>query len=186
MMAPEAECTTADQAPVVEITAPQQGAEVYDWVEIWGTVDLPDFDRYELTYGMGNQPQGWDWISGPHLSPVRGGSLGVWQIPQTLTPGTYTIRVSAYNQLGARFEARQSVLVLGPTPTPTLEATPTPTPTETPTVTPTPTLESTPTAESTPTPAPTSTPTVEAATPTPTLTPTPEDAAPTAEATPEA
>ncbi len=186
MMAPEAECTSADQAPVVEITAPQPGAEVYEWVEIWGTVDLPDFDRYELTYGMGNQPQGWDWISGPHLSPVRGGSLGVWQIPQTLTPGTYTIRVSAYNQLGARFEARQSVQVLGPTPTPTPEATPTlePTSTETPTETPTPTLEPTITPEPTLTPTveavmPTPTPTVTAtpveATPTPTMTPTPEE-----------
>ncbi len=172
IVAPQAECTSAEQPPVVEITAPTQGTEVYGSVEIWGTVDLPDFDRYELTYGVGNNPQAWDWISGPHLALVQGGVLGVWQMPQGMTPGVYTIRVVAYNRQGARFEARQPVQVVGPTPTPTLEASPTPEPTSTGTPTPTPEATMTPSPTVSPTPTEEA-PTVEpSATPTPTPMPT--------------
>ncbi len=168
IVAPQSECTNSEQPPVVEITAPAQGTEVYGVVEIRGTVDLPDFDRYELTYGVGNNPQAWDWISGPHLALVQGGTLGIWQMPQGMTPGVYTIRVVAYNRQGAHFEARRSVQVVGPTPTPTLEASPTPAPTSTGTPTPTP--------EATMTPSPTTmpTPTVESPTAEPSATPTPE------------
>ncbi|MGC9522097.1 MAG: transglycosylase domain-containing protein [Anaerolineae bacterium] len=190
MVAPEAECTSAEQPPVVEITAPSPGAELYDWAEIRGTVALADFDRYEITYGLGQNPQAWDWISGPHLAPVQDGVLGVWQIPQDLTPNRYTVRIVAYNKRGARFEARQTIQVIGPTPTPTPEATPTGTPTLTPSPTPTeipvtptltPTLtpttgpdetESTPTPTSTPLASPSPSPSPEPAVATPTATPT--------------
>jgi membrane peptidoglycan carboxypeptidase len=171
-IAPEEACTRGERQPVVEITAPEEGEEVYEWVEVFGTVDLEDFDRYELSYGFGRNPQGWEWISGPHQAMVQEGMLGVWQIPDGITPGTYTIRVVAYNQQGARFEARSTVTVLGPTPTPTLTPSPTYTPTPTPepvtpTLTPTPSLtptqappteEPSPTATDTPTPTPTMSP----------------------------
>lgn len=179
--APQRECTSAEQPPEVQITAPAPGQEVYQYVEIVGTVDLADFDRYELFYGIGTDPQGWGWISGPHLAMVRDSILGVWQIPQDFTPGGVTLRVVAYNQQGARFEARQPVMVIGPTPTPTPEATATATPTPTATVTPTPepvTPTMTPALPTeTPTPAPTdmpvetASPTAIPATPTPTATP---------------
>ncbi len=165
-IAPEEACTPGEREPVVEITAPRDGEEIYQWVEIFGTVDIEDFDRYELAYGLGRNPEGWEWISGPHLAMVQEGMLGVWQIPDGLRPGIYTIRVVAYNQRGARFEARSYVTVIGPTPTPTYTPSPTPTPTATPEpVTPT----STPMPSATPTPAP---PTEEPS-PTPSSTPTP-------------
>jgi penicillin-binding protein 1C len=174
--APQRECTSAEQPPEVQITTPAPGQEVYQYVEIVGTVDLADFDRYELFYGIGNDPQGWGWISGPHLSMVRDSILGVWQIPDDLTPGGVTLRVVAYNQQGARFEARQPVMVIGPTPTPTPEATATPTATATFTPEPvTPTMTPAPPTE-TPTPSPTDTP-VETASPTATPTPTETPAA---------
>ena len=161
-IAPTDACTRGEQEPVVEITAPQDGQEVYQWAEVFGTVDLEDFDRYELTYGVGRNPQGWQWISGPHLTMVQEGVLGVWQIPENFEPGIYTIRVVAYNQRGARFESRATVTVIGPTPTPTFTPSPTPTPTATPEpVTPT----------ATPTPSPTVTP--DSPTEEPSLTPTP-------------
>jgi len=103
IIAPEQACTNAEHPPMVEITQPAPQEELYGWVEIWGTVDLADFDHYELTYGLGTQPQAWEWISGPHLAPVQGGVLGVWEIPSGLAPGTYTLRVVAYNRAGARF-----------------------------------------------------------------------------------
>jgi penicillin-binding protein 1C len=162
-IAPEEACTPGEREPVVEITAPEGGEELYQWVEIFGTVDIEDFDRYELTYGLGRNPGGWEWISGPHEAMVQEGMLGVWQIPEGLRPGTYTIRVVAINTRGARFEARSIVTVIGPTPTPTYTPSPTPTPTATPEPV-TPTL--------TPTPTPTIEPSTEDPSPTPTPTPT--------------
>ena len=166
-VAPTEECTAGDQAPVVEIRAPSPGQEVYGYVEIHGTVDLPDFDYYEITYGVSDDPQGWGWVSGPHTASVRDGILGVWHMPEDFTPGIHTVRITAFNTRGARFEARQTVQVLGPTPTPTPEATPTEIPTETPTATPTPTVTPTPGT----TPTSTATPPAQPATPIPTATP---------------
>ena len=150
-IAPTEACTPGEREPIVEITVPRDGEEIYQWVEIFGTIDLEDFDRYELSYGLGRNPQGWQWISGPHLAMVQEGMLGVWQIPEGLEPGTYTIRVVAYNQRGARFEARATITVIGPTPTPTFTPTATPTPTPS-TVDPTSTPTSTPTPTATPEP----------------------------------
>ena len=185
-IAPKAYCTAGDRAPEVSITSPKNGQEVYGWVEIRGTVDLDEFDRYEITYGIGANPQAWDWVSGPHQMAVRDGLLGQWQIPIEMAPGAYSLRIVAYNKRGAQFETRVQVNVVGPTATPTPEITPTftpsvtPTPTEIPpdtlTPTPSPTQEAPPTSTSTPE-MPTSTPEVPTPTPempTPTPTPTPE------------
>jgi penicillin-binding protein 1C len=187
-IAPKDFCTEGDKAPEVSITAPQNGAEVYGWIEIRGTVDLLDFDRYEITYGLGTNPGGWAWVSGPHQAIVRDGLLGAWQIPIEIEPGPYSVRIVAYNRRGAQFETRVNVNVLGPTPTPTPEATPTFTPTLTPTATLTPLPSETPTIApptDTPVPSPTSTPVPEISpTPTPSATPIPTGDTPTPTATP--
>lgn len=169
-LAPTSACNPEDVPPEIAISAPNNSEEVYERTQIFGTVALANFDRYELTYGAGANPQGWGWISGPHKTMVRNGILGTWEIPPDIDSGSYTLRIVAYNVYGTRFSATSQVSVLAPT------ATPTPTPTETPTATPTPTL--TPTASMTPTPSstPTATQTPDAtSTPeiTPTYTPTP-------------
>lgn len=162
--APESYCNPEDVPPEIVISAPRYAEEVYESAQILGTVALADFDRYELTYGVGSNPQGWGWISGPHNTMVRGGILGTWEIPHDVGSGIFTLRVVAYNVHGTKFSATSQVTVLAPT------ATPTPTPTDTPT--PTPTATSTPTASVTPTPTQTPTPTATPeATPTFTLTP---------------
>ncbi len=176
-VAPDKFCTGDNAAPQVIITTPQSEAEVHGLVDIYGTVELPDFDRYEITYGIGRDPQGWGWISGPHLAQVRDGLLGSWQIPVEWEPGIYTLHIVAYNKQGAQFETRVPVNVMGPTPTPTLPPTDTPVPTQTPlpidTPTNTPVPTDTPTLELSPTLTPTIalTPTLELP-PTPTITPT--------------
>lgn len=180
-VAPQDFCTSGEQAPKVEISIPQNGEQVYGNLDIRGTVALENFKEYNIMYGIGSDPAGWGWISGPHQIGVNEGLLGRWQIPTDLPPRDYTLRVVAYNQQGAQFEARMLVNVVGPTVTPTPEISPTPSPsiTPTPTASPTPTL--TPTA--TPTQIPLTTPetldtlTPEASTPTPT--PEPTTAAPT-------
>jgi hypothetical protein len=130
-----------------------------------------------VQYGVGPDPIGWGWVSGPHLALVEDGLLTEWDT-QAVGNGLKTLRVVAFDHQGHTAEARVQVMVNNPTPTPTLTPTVTPTPTETPTptITPTPTPTETPTVTSTPTltptltPTPTSTPTP---TPSPTVTPTP-------------
>ncbi|MBN1877748.1 MAG: transglycosylase domain-containing protein [Anaerolineae bacterium] len=168
-IAPETYCTASSDVPVVTITRPQEGAEAFGLLELYGTVDVPDFEHYEITYGVGEDPGGWGWISGPHLTRVRDDLIGTWNIPREMEPGVYTVRILAYNTFGAQFEARVSVNVVGPTPTPT----PLPTSTSLPTVTPPPTATPLPTA--TPPPTATSLPTlIVVVTDTPLPSPTPE------------
>ncbi len=161
----------------VAIFQPTEGQAVEGIVPVMGRVLMPDFDHYEVEYGVGPDPIGWGWVSGPHLAMVEDGLLTEWDTG-TVKNGLKTLRVVAFDRHGHTAEARVRVTVGNPTPTPTVTptVTPTSTPTATPTTTPTPTPTGTPTPTltptETPTPTPTSTPTT-TPTPTPTVTPTP-------------
>jgi len=195
---PEQYCSAATQ-PLINITSPLHNETIAQGlISVHGQVQIPNFEHYDVTYGIGNDPQGWGWVSGPHLAQVADGELTIWDTTH-LKPGLFTLRVVAYTTDGVTVEARVIVTVEGPTPTPTptptatLE-TPNPTPilaTAPPTATPTPeataTLPPTATPEPvTPTTPPTDTPTIEpeptftimpepgpTETPTPTATPAP-------------
>jgi penicillin-binding protein 1C len=162
-------CTESTDRPQVFITEPASGSTVTGIVSVVGTVQLPNFDRYEAQYGIGRNPQGWGWISGPHLAQVRDGLLTEWDTSH-LASGSYTLRITAFDREQHRVEARVQVHVAAPTETPTPVRSPTPiaTPTLPPTFTPMPVLTPTPTA--TPILPPTSTP-MPGLTPTPTATP---------------
>jgi 1A family penicillin-binding protein len=169
-IAPKDYCTEGEQEPTVRITKPEAREAVAGSVEIRGTVDIPEFDHYEITYGVGDNPQGWGWISGPHEAIVRDGLIGIWEAGGQ-DPGIYTVRVVAYNKRGTQFESRVVIALEAPTPSPT------PTPEYTVTPTPTPTLL----PSSTPTATPTNVPTLVIPTATPTLPlPTPTTIPPTA------
>jgi len=145
---PEGFCTESAR-PQVRITSPAYNEALPQGpISVRGQVQLPNFEHYELTYGIGSDPQGWGWISGPHLAPVADGELTVWDTTH-LAPGLYTLRVVAFATDGTNVEARVIVNVVGPEPTSSPTETPTATPTETPTGTPTPELPT-----ETPTPEP--------------------------------
>ncbi len=181
-LAPLEYCTEGTGRPDVFITQPAPGSTVRGIVPVIGTVQLPNFDRYEAQYGIGGNPQGWGWISGPHLAQVRDGLLTEWDTNH-LAPGLYTLRITAFDREQHRVEARAQVYVAAPTGTPTPVQSPTPavTPTLPPTLTPTVTLPPAFTLTPSLTPAPTEAPT---STPTPGLTPTPTEEAPSATPTP--
>ena len=157
-LAPLDECTGGDR-PRVMITSPADGQTVGDVVDVFGTVQLPGFQRYEAQYGIGHNPQGWGWISGPHLAQVQDGLLTRWDT-RHLAPGPYTLRVRAFNEQQQAVEALVRVHIPAPAPTATPWPSPTPWPTSTPWPTPTPTRQLTPlpTATSPFSPLPTSTP----------------------------
>ncbi|NLF02489.1 MAG: hypothetical protein GX601_16090, partial [Anaerolineales bacterium] len=184
-LAPLEACAEGTVRAEVVILQPAAGSTVRGIAPIVGTVGLPDFDHYDVQYGVGDNPQGWGWISGPHLAQVREGPLAEWDTTH-LAPGLYTLRITAYNRNQQQVEARVQVYVDAPTATPTSEPTatptvalsPTPTETEVPPTEPPPTATETPTVEVFPTPteAPTETPTGTVA---PSESPTPEATATT-------
>jgi len=194
-LAPPDFCTATGQD--VRITFPAADSFVSGVVPVIGTVTLPDFAHYVVEYGVGDNPGGWGWISGPHLAQVRDGQLTEWDTTH-LAPGVYTLRLTAWDTDGHKFEARTLCNVGGPTDTPTPTLTDTPASTPEPTATPTPTWTATPEPTWTPTPELTDTPTPEptwtqppeptdtsvpeptwTSPPEPTDTPTPEEPPPT-------
>jgi membrane carboxypeptidase/penicillin-binding protein PbpC len=115
---PEDYCTEGTR-PNVNILSPLFNEAVpQGLVSVQGSVHMPNFGHYEVTFGVGSDPQAWGWISGPHLSPVAEGELTVWDTTH-LAPGPYTLRVVAFTQQGAAVEARVIVNVVAPAPTPT-------------------------------------------------------------------
>jgi 1A family penicillin-binding protein len=196
-LAPVEYCTDATDRPELSISQPGEWSEVHGVVQVFGTVQVPNFSHYEVLYGVGDDPIGWGFVSGPHKTQVRDGLLAEWDTDR-LAPGPYTLRITAFNQEMRSVEVRVHVTVFHPTrepsPTDVPTETPSPAPTLTPTGTPEPTL---PTVEPTlpptepPTSPPTSVPTGEpTATPTPvptappTSTPTPKPTVPTSTPTP--
>jgi membrane carboxypeptidase/penicillin-binding protein len=151
---PLEECTESTVHPQVSISSPSTDQRVDGVVRVIGTVQLPEFDHYEAQYGFGRDPQGWGWISGPHLSPVRDGLLAEWDTNH-LAPGAYTLRIRAFDTEQRAVEARVQVQVGAaatptPLPSPTPRATATTTPTETASPSPTPTEPSSPLVTPTP------------------------------------
>jgi len=182
-LAPLETCTEGATYAQVRITQPAPGSTVHGVVPVIGTVQMPNFERYEVQYGVGGNPQDWRWISGPHRAQVQGGLLTEWDATY-LSPGPYTVRVTAFDREGHRVEGQVQVQVVAPTGTPTSAQTPTPTttvPPPSPTVAPTepaPPVTDTPVPE--PSPVPTQTP-ISVPIEIPEATPTPEPSA-----TPEA
>jgi 1A family penicillin-binding protein len=169
---PPAEFCPVHTGPAqVAVLQPFPGETVAEEVRVVGRADMPDFDRYVVEYGRGQNPTGWGLVAGPVHAPVDSGLLTVWNV-RGLPNGEYSLRVVVFDHLGNGVEARTWVIVRNPTPTPTPTWTATPTATPTPTWTPTltPTLTATPTY----TPLPTETP-LPTNTPLPTQTPSPTD-----------
>jgi 1A family penicillin-binding protein len=157
-LAPLEYCTTSTERPTVFISQPTSGEQVQGIVPVIGNVRLPNFDHYEVQYGKGKNPQGWGWVSGPHMAQVQNGPLTEWDTSH-LAPGVYTLRVTAFDRQQHRLEARVQVEIPAPTATPTPEPSSTPTVTPSPAATrtplpPTPTLNITSTVTSSITPTP--------------------------------
>jgi len=157
------------------IYAPGEGATVSGLVTVYGTVMIPNLERYELQYGETHAPGAFSApVAGPYGGTVENGPLAQWDTTG-MPEGPYTLRVLARDTQGAQYEARTRIFIAAPLPTPVP-----PTPFEQPTATwtPDPLLVTQTPVYFPPPEAPTATPTLLPPTPTepwPTpVTPSPE------------
>lgn len=84
--------------PVASITTPTNGASVLNNVTINGTASDQYLHYYLLQYGMGSSPTSYHKISQSYTS-VSSGALGTWETAGL--SGIYTIKLTAYDQVGA-------------------------------------------------------------------------------------
>jgi membrane carboxypeptidase/penicillin-binding protein PbpC len=84
----------------VAVTQPADGTLVSrGLLSVRGTVNPPGFQSYQVEYGVGDNPERWEWISGPHLSPVADEQLTQWGT-EGLPAGRYALRVTAFTDGG--------------------------------------------------------------------------------------
>lgn len=113
-------------SPDLFIRAPIEGEIISGIVTVYGTANTPNFQSYELQYGVSHDPGAFSPpLSGPHDGPVIDGVLGQWDV-EGLGEGPHTLRLLVRDQQGNVFERRARVFVERPQPT--LEPTPTWTP----------------------------------------------------------
>ena len=99
-----------DAATDIQISQPTNGVPLTNThVELIGTIDPAEFEHYELQWGAGEFPKNWEWVSGPHMSPVHNGRLGEWDMTH-LSPGIYTIRASIFLKDGTQRRAQVRVV----------------------------------------------------------------------------
>ncbi|HEY3412718.1 MAG TPA: hypothetical protein VGM51_06640 [Armatimonadota bacterium] len=98
--------------PTVNIAAPAVGAFVMGNVAVTGTVSDAHFDHATLESGAGASPSSYTTIS-TLSSPVSSGSLGAWNT-SLLSPGVYTLRLTAVDKAGNTAQASRSVTVYLP------------------------------------------------------------------------
>jgi penicillin-binding protein 1C len=145
----------------VTLSAPNMDDNVTGFVNLIGSVDIPDFASYYTEFGVGNDPIGWGNVSPPSGTLVRNSVLVQWDSSKQPN-GQYSLRVVASDKRGNKTEACTRVNVSNEAaPTATASSTPSPSATPlntgTPTWTPTPVPTGTPTLTSTPRPSPTAT-----------------------------
>ncbi|MDJ0753812.1 MAG: transglycosylase domain-containing protein [Ardenticatenaceae bacterium] len=190
---PQNSCDRTTARPILEISEPRPFAEVESEVNVIGSVNAPNFDGYQIDYGLTHDPGGFANVQERRNTPVNNGSLFEGDLSEIAT-GALTLKVILFGpdnpftpeEDPITQELLLPLTVLEPTPTPTSTPTETPTATATATITvtpsPTSTAEPTATATATLEPAATVTATIEPiASPTaeleatPTLAPTPTE-----------
>jgi subtilisin family serine protease len=92
------------------INSPAPGTTINSPVTISGTAAGSSFAHYILEYGAGAIPSTWNVLQTSN-TPVAGGTLGTFD-PSVLLDGTYTIRLTAYDQSNHAFADRLRLVVL--------------------------------------------------------------------------
>jgi penicillin-binding protein 1C len=160
---PTKTCKESDSRPLLELNSPDQGAVIQtNLLKIFGTAGATsDFDKFELAYGVGEDPSEWDELVSSRDPINNPDELYEWDISE-FPAGKVKLRLyveSTRDRYAETFITIDlQVPTATPTETPTLTPTPSPTTTASPTLTPSVTLTPTPTNTASATAIPTDTP----------------------------
>ncbi len=138
-------CSASTQQPIIGIDWPIPNAEIQGLVEVQGRVFVFNFNRYQLEFGIGVEPDSFSLVDGPYTIQHNASEfLGRWDVSQ-LPNGPYTLRLNVVTNDGHYANLDYVVMVNNPlateTPLPTVQVI-----TQTPTASWTPLIPVTPTA----------------------------------------
>ena len=116
---PQAGCVQGQSLPLVNISAPNDGAVIRGPVEIRGQAQAPDFDRFELQYAPQDDRENFLPISASLVEmPNYGTVLGVWDTAALQVPdGAYILRLIARSTNGGSIVFEINLTVNNPEPT---------------------------------------------------------------------
>ena len=100
--------------PEAVISSPVQGASLEGKVAISGTANDTYFDRYTLEYGQGTSPSVFELIEQSYVA-VNSGLLATWET--TGLTGVYTLKLTAYDEVGNSSSESRQVTILAAAPT---------------------------------------------------------------------
>ncbi len=83
-----------DTILIADFNSSLDDTTVHGIVDISGTADGPDFQRYKVEYGLGVYPSSWTRIGPMHYAPVVDNTLATWDT-SVITNGEYTIKLTA-------------------------------------------------------------------------------------------
>ncbi len=170
MPPPSEECSPNDPRPFVVVSSPAEGQTVQGVIQLRGAVTMPDFNRYEIRYGVSHQPEAFSQpVIVETVQRPEGESVLAEFDTRQLENGQYTLRLVAIDAFGRDVNRDIHITIDNPQPTATPAPTTAPMPTQDPNAFATPLPEGFVPQDALPTPtlAPTLTPTW-------TLTPTPQ------------
>lgn len=152
---PDEPCTEDSPRPIVEISAPNNGATITESpLTIFGRVGASaDFMDWILEYGVGDDPDTFPDLVRRENQLDQNSELYEWDL-EDVPNGPIIIRLTVRSEKGgkAAVEVRFNLNLPTPTPEPTSTPTETPTASSTPSPSPSPTPSGTPTPTSTPDP----------------------------------
>lgn len=101
----------------LSILSPGEGETVSGLITVYGSVDLPNLNSYELQYGETHDPGAFSGaVAGPFSGTVIQGPVAQWDTTG-MAEGAYTLRLLARDNQGAQYEARVRVFIASPLPT---------------------------------------------------------------------
>jgi membrane peptidoglycan carboxypeptidase len=113
---PNGECPPGQARPIVKLTSPQGGAQVSGLLEIFGQVQFPALNRYQLEIGIGQQPSAYAVVDGPFgvERPQNSflGRLDTSRVPD----GIYSLKLWAVDSQGRFVEVIVPVYINNTTP----------------------------------------------------------------------
>jgi len=101
--------------PIAELTSPGTSAVVHDTIQISGTANAINFDKYTLKIGQGTAPTSYSTIT-TSTTKVLSSVLGTYTTTAT-SDGTYTLKLTAENSDPKTTEATRAIIIDNTSPT---------------------------------------------------------------------